>query len=170
MTEQTPRGYRPLAPRTRLLGGADGGDGPGNPAGGGVTEEETHEASIDGLYGCSGPLVCSECLTHGRECIFDESSDKRRKASSKRALDELDYYRSFVEDFFGIFRASPEETVQYLVNTIRAGAAMEQIREIITSIMQDENRSISQNSDVGDSNLNLNDTPNNKKDSFFNPR
>ena len=75
-----------------------------------------------------------------------------------------------MEDFFGIFRASPEETVQYLVNTIRAGAAMEQIREIITSIMQDENRSISQNSDVGDSNLNLNDTPNNKKDSFFNPR
>lgn len=53
MNEQTLRGYRPLAPRTRLLGGSggDGGEG-GSPSGGGAPEEKRMRRAS---------TACTEC-------------------------------------------------------------------------------------------------------------
>lgn len=53
MSDQPPRGYRPLAPRTRLLGGSggDGGEGAGSPAGGAPDEKRMRRAST----------ACTEC-------------------------------------------------------------------------------------------------------------
>lgn len=53
MSEQAPRGYRPLAPRTRLLGGGgDGGEGAGSPAGGSAPEEKRMRRAS---------TACTEC-------------------------------------------------------------------------------------------------------------
>lgn len=53
MSEQAPRGYRPLAPRTRLLGGSgDGGEGTGSPAGGSAPEEKRMRRAS---------TACTEC-------------------------------------------------------------------------------------------------------------
>lgn len=49
MSEPTPRGYRPLAPRTQLLGGGDGGASPG---GGSAPEEKRMRRAS---------TACTEC-------------------------------------------------------------------------------------------------------------
>ncbi|KGO74633.1 hypothetical protein PITC_084090 [Penicillium italicum] len=84
-------------------------------------------------------------------------------------MDQLDYYRSFLEDLLGIIRDGADETVQYIFNTVRAGATNGQIRDTLTSIMEDDNEPIARNSDVRESNLNLDITPNNNEGNYFNP-
>ncbi|QQK40658.1 C6 transcription factor SndA, putative [Penicillium digitatum] len=117
---------------------------------------------------CTGPPHCTECSTHARECVFDEAADRRRKASAKRTQDQLDHFRSFVDDLIGLIRDGDGETVQYIVNTIRSGATPGQIRDALTSILDNENQTISRNSDLRDLSLNLNITPNNLGN-YFNP-
>ncbi|KAJ5209576.1 C6 transcription factor SndA [Penicillium cf. viridicatum] len=179
MSEQAPRGYRPLAPRTRLLGGSgDSGEGAGSPAGGSAPEEKRMKRASTACTECqkrrtrcTGPPHCTECSTHARECVFDEAADRRRKASAKRVQDQLDYFRSFVDDLIGLIRDSDRQTVQTMVDTIRSGATPGDVRDLLNSILEEESQSNSRNSDVRDSsvNLNLNITPNNQMGNYFNP-
>ncbi|CAP80772.1 Nitrogen assimilation transcription factor [Penicillium chrysogenum] len=177
MSDQPPRGYRPLAPRTRLLGGSggDGGEGAGSPAGGAPDEKRMRRASTactecqKRRTRCTGPPHCTECSTHGRECIFDEAADRRRKASAKRIQDQLDHFRSFVDDLIGLIRDSDGPTVQLIVNTIRSGATPGEVRDILTRLLEDDNPSDFRNPGVRDSNLNLNIAPNNNMGNYFNP-
>ncbi|OQE84915.1 hypothetical protein PENNAL_c0025G01301 [Penicillium nalgiovense] len=118
---------------------------------------------------CTGPPHCTECSTHGRDCVFDEAADRRRKASAKRIQDQLDHFRSFVDDLIGLIRDSDGPTVQLIVNSIRSGATPGEIRDILTRLLEDDNPSDSRNSGVRDSNLNLNITPNNNMGNYFNP-
>ncbi|CAI7657222.1 unnamed protein product [Penicillium glandicola] len=175
MSEQTPRGYRPLAPRTKLLGGGEG-EGAGSPAGGSAPEEKRMRRASTACTECqkrrtrcTGPPHCTECSTHARECIFDEAADRRRKASAKRIQDQLDHFRSFVDDLIGIIRDSDVSTVQSIVNTIRSGASTGDIRDALTSLLNDEDQLHSRNSGVHDSNLILNITSNNNMGNHFNP-
>ncbi|KAJ5616750.1 C6 transcription factor SndA [Penicillium hordei] len=178
MSEQAPRGYRPLAPRTRLLGGSrDSGEGTGSPAGGSAPEEKRMRRASTACTECqkrrtrcTGPPHCTECSTHARECVFDEAADRRRKASAKRVQDQLDYFRSFVDDLIGLIRDGDRQTVQTMVDTIRSGATSGDVRDLLNSILE-ENQSNSRNSGVHASslNLNLNITPNNQMGNYFNP-
>ncbi|KAF3025328.1 hypothetical protein E8E15_008436 [Penicillium rubens] len=118
---------------------------------------------------CTGPPHCTECSTHGRECIFDEAADRRRKASAKRIQDQLDHFRSFVDDLIGLIRDSDGPTVQLIVNTIRSGATPGEVRDILTRLLEDDNPSDFRNPGVRDSNLNLNIAPNNNMGNYFNP-
>lgn len=73
-----------------------------------------------------------------------------------------------MDDLIGLIRDGDGETVQYIVNTIRSGATPGQIRDALTSILDNENQTISRNSDLRDLSLNLNITPNNLGN-YFNP-
>ncbi|CDM34500.1 hypothetical protein DTO013E5_5003 [Penicillium roqueforti] len=178
MNEQTLRGYRPLAPRTRLLGGSggDGGEG-GSPSGGGAPEEKRMRRASTACTECqkrrtrcTGPPNCTECSTHARECVFDEAADRRRKASAKRIQDQLDHFRSFVDDLIGLIRDSDGPSVQLIVNTIRSGATPGEIRDILTRLLDDDNQSDSRNSGMRDSDVNLNFTNNHMGNYFHPPR
>ncbi|KAJ5164127.1 uncharacterized protein N7500_005957 [Penicillium coprophilum] len=177
MSEQTPRGYRPLAPRTRLLGGSggDGGEG-GSPAGGNAPEEKRMRRASTACTECqkrrtrcTGPPHCTECSTHARECVFDEAADRRRKASAKRIQDQLDHFRSFVDDLIGLIRDSDGPTVQLIVNTIRSGATPGEIRDTLTRILEDHHQPTLSDMRDSHSHLNLNITPNNHMGNYFNP-
>lgn len=76
-------------------------------------------------------MPCSECQAHGRECIFDELSDRRRKASAKRTQEELDTLRSFVEHLLGVFRDQDGGTVNQLIGLIRSGATQDEIHNAV---------------------------------------
>lgn len=74
---------------------------------------------------------CTECETHGRECLYDESSDKRRKASAKRTQEDLSNLREFVEQLLQLLRVGDNNTVQHLIHQIRSGATQEDICGIV---------------------------------------
>ncbi|KAJ5383955.1 hypothetical protein N7517_001866 [Penicillium concentricum] len=177
MSEQTLRGYRPLAPRTRLLGGSggEGGDGAGSPGGSAPEEKRMRRASTactecqKRRTRCTGPPHCTECSTHARECVFDEAADRRRKASAKRIQDQLDHFRSFLDDLIGLIRDSDGPTVQLIVNTIRSGSTPGEIRDSLTRLLEDDHQTNSHISGTHDSHLNLNITPNNNMGNYFNP-
>lgn len=76
-----------------------------------------------------------------------------------------------MDDLVGLIRDGDGATVQLIVSTIRSGATPGEIRDLLNSILEDENQSSSRNSGVRDSdvNLNLNITPNNQMGNYFNP-
>lgn len=76
-----------------------------------------------------------------------------------------------MDDLVGLIRDGDGTTVQLIVSTIRSGATPGEIRDLLNSILEDENQSSSQHSGVRDSsvNLNLNITPNNQMGNYFNP-
>jgi hypothetical protein len=73
---------------------------------------------------------CTECETHGRECLYDETSDKRRKATAKRTQEDLANLRGFLEQLLHVLRAGDSNTIQHLIRQIRFGASQEDIRAI----------------------------------------
>lgn len=118
---------------------------------------------------CTGPPECTECSAHGRDCIFDEASDKRRKASVQRTQEQLDYFRSFVDDLISLIRDSDGPVVQEIVDSIRSGADPRQIRDTLTRLA--ENVGGVSNPTPHDPNLTLdfggNPGPNNNTANFY---
>ncbi|KAJ5089803.1 hypothetical protein N7532_008487 [Penicillium argentinense] len=134
------RPFRPIAPRTMPPGGGPGGDKP--PGGGnGVPPEEGKMKRASTACKecqkrrtrCSG-MPCTECVAHGRECVTDELSDRRRKAAAKKTQEELADLRGFVEQVLDIFRSNDETHLQHFINTVRAGASTEQIRATVEQL------------------------------------
>lgn len=76
-----------------------------------------------------------------------------------------------MDDLIGLIRDGDGTTVQLIVSTIRSGATPGQIRDLLNSILEDENQSSSRNSGVrnSDVNLNLTITPDNQMGNYFNP-
>lgn len=75
------------------------------------------------LVQCDGDYLtgkpCTQCTTHGRTCVFDESSDKRRKEYARRTEDQAEYYRDYVERLLQVIREGDESTIQQLIGIIR---------------------------------------------------
>ncbi|KAK5798461.1 hypothetical protein VI817_004751 [Penicillium citrinum] len=80
-------------------------------------------------------MPCTECVTHGRECVTDELSDKRRKASAKRTQEELIDLRGFLDQILTVMRISDPAALQHFVQTVRAGADMNEIRDTVQRIL-----------------------------------
>ncbi|KAJ5792382.1 uncharacterized protein N7503_008360 [Penicillium pulvis] len=133
------RPFRPIAPRT--LTSADGvGVGQQPPNGAPSDEGRMKRASTAckecqrRRTRCSG-VPCSECVGHpDRECVFDELSDRRRKATAKKTQEELTSLRDFLDQLLEAFRSNDGAAVQHLINRIRAGASHEEIRRIVLHI------------------------------------
>ncbi|KAJ5669476.1 hypothetical protein N7462_010546 [Penicillium macrosclerotiorum] len=134
------RPLRPIAPRTMPPGGPGGlpphgGNGGGPPDDGRMRRASTACKECQRRRTrCSGESPCSECLAHDRECIVDETTDKRRKASQRRTLEELNNVREFLDQLLAVFRSSDTGTVQQLVNIIRAGASQDELRSAVQTL------------------------------------
>ncbi|OKL55654.1 hypothetical protein UA08_08982 [Talaromyces atroroseus] len=102
---------------------------------------------------CSTGRPCSECATHERECIYDETADKRRKEhvmSTKNQLqateEVLGFYHKFLEDLLESLRLGSKgqlhELVEVVQSTVRNHLPEEQggyerIKETVYSILAD---------------------------------
>lgn len=111
-------------------------------------------------------MPCSECQAHGRECIFDELSDRRRKASAKRTQEELDTLRSFVEHLLGVIRDQDGSAVNQLVGLIRSGANQDEIHNAVMHLRA-QSASTSHHDTMDHSHAMIND---HHMNNFFDPR
>ncbi|KAJ6096582.1 hypothetical protein N7486_007328 [Penicillium sp. IBT 16267x] len=146
------RPFRPIAPRTLP---SDGGVGVGqHPPNGGPSEEGRMKRASTACKECQkrrtrcSGVPCTECQAHKRECIFDELSDRRRKASAKKTQEELTSLRDFLDQLLDAFRSNDGAAVQHLINRIRAGASQEEIRRIVLHIHTQSSGSSSHSPDM----------------------
>lgn len=77
-------------------------------------------------------MPCTECTTHGRECITDELSDKRRKASAKKTQDELADTQAYLNQLLEFLRDGDPAAVDHLLLNLRNGADFDTVRAYIT--------------------------------------
>ncbi|KAJ5216231.1 uncharacterized protein N7498_002638 [Penicillium cinerascens] len=132
--------FRPIAPRTMPPGGGSGSPQPPN-GGNGHSDDGRMKRASTACKECQKRRTrcsmngsghsCTECETHGRDCLFDETSDRRRKAAAKRTQEDLANLREFVEQLLQLFRAGDNNTVQHLIHQIRSGASQEEIRVVV---------------------------------------
>lgn len=154
------RGYRLIAPRHVDV------EKPSSPQTLTGDEGKTKRASMACLEckrrrtKCSAEKPCTECSTHGRECVYNESADKRRKAYSettvrqlenaveqlKIAKNDLHYYHAFLEDLLASIRYSNryqlDQLVQVIQDTVRNPdpdnkSGYSKIREAIALILSE---------------------------------
>lgn len=102
---------------------------------------------------CSTDSPCSQCAAHQRECLYDQSADKRRKEylwSTKYRLAmsnlSLRYYHRFVEDLLACLRLGNNDQLEWFVQVIRSTStnsdlvdrsSYTQIREAMYTILGD---------------------------------
>ncbi|OXV07154.1 hypothetical protein Egran_05089 [Elaphomyces granulatus] len=80
---------------------------------------------------CSTGNPCSQCAAHGRECVYDEHADKRRKVAAKRTQEELEYYRDFVESLIDSIRYCEPGHIDQIINVIRSRATTDEILSVV---------------------------------------
>lgn len=76
-----------------------------------------------------------KCTKRGSVCVFDETSDKRRKCHESKMEEELNYYRSFLDDFFEAIRDSNDDDVQHIIDIVRSGSSTGEIQFGVKSIL-----------------------------------
>ncbi|KKK26381.1 hypothetical protein ARAM_006293, partial [Aspergillus rambellii] len=77
---------------------------------------------------CSGVAPCDNCRAFGRQCVFDETLDQRRRVAAKRTADELGYHRDMLNDLLKVMRAEDQFYALRLLEIIRRDATSEEIR------------------------------------------
>ncbi|KAE8356501.1 hypothetical protein BDV28DRAFT_127109 [Aspergillus coremiiformis] len=133
MAEQGPsRPFRPIAPRTMpddlSPPGVSAEEVKAKRASAACTECKKYRTKCN-TDSIGGP--CTECVIHGRRCEIDESADKRRKVDAKRDLENLMYYRGFVEQLLRAIRYGDRTEVDAVVIAIQSGATYENILSVI---------------------------------------
>ncbi|KAF4772325.1 hypothetical protein PENNAL_c0190G04329 [Penicillium nalgiovense] len=83
---------------------------------------------------CSVGNPCLECTKRGSACIFDESSDKRRKSHFRRMEEELRHYQGFLDEFLKNIRNSSEADLQHIIHVVRSGSSIDEIQNAMTNL------------------------------------
>ncbi|KAJ0420390.1 hypothetical protein BJY00DRAFT_301573 [Aspergillus carlsbadensis] len=84
---------------------------------------------------CSGTYRCDNCVAYGRECVFDETKDQRRRVAAKHTAEELVYFQ---DSLFGLMRVVQAEDESYgrtLFRCIRKGTPLNDIRQLIRTTL-----------------------------------
>jgi hypothetical protein len=68
---------------------------------------------------------------HSRDCIIDETADKRRKVGRDRLKQELAYCRGFLEELLKAVRHGNREDIDHIINVIQSGVSEKEIRSVI---------------------------------------
>lgn len=86
------------------------------------------------LQQCSGNAPCDACATRGSPCIYDVTSDQRRKIANQKNIQDLsdtqnnlERHRQLLGGIIAIFRAGTIATTEDLVATIRSGVDLSQL-------------------------------------------
>ena len=84
---------------------------------------------------CSSENPCLECTKRGSICVFDMSSDKRRKSHASKIEAELRHYQRFLNDFLRAIQDSSDDDVRNIINTVRAGSSTSEIQSEVNSVL-----------------------------------
>lgn len=83
---------------------------------------------------CSGTTPCDACGTRGSACIYDVTTDQRRKIANQKNIQELsetqnnlERHRQLLGGIIAIFRAGSVDTAEALVASIRSGVDLSQL-------------------------------------------
>jgi len=83
---------------------------------------------------CSGSVPCDACTIRGSACIFDVTSDQRRKIAYEKNIqdlsttsNDLERHRQLLGEIIAILRTGSTETAEDLVATIRSGVNLSQL-------------------------------------------
>ncbi|KAJ5982110.1 hypothetical protein N7451_012210 [Penicillium sp. IBT 35674x] len=90
---------------------------------------------------CSSENPCLECTKRGSICIFDMSSDKRRKGYARKLEEELDHCQNFLNDLLRAIRDSDNNSVQHIINTVRLGSSTHEIRFEVNKVLMGKDHS-----------------------------
>ncbi|KAL1847944.1 hypothetical protein Plec18167_004909 [Paecilomyces lecythidis] len=130
MPQQGARPLRALAPRTTLT--------PESATPGPATEESRIKRASTACKECkrrrtkcSTGNPCTECAAHDRECVYDESADKRRKVAAKRAQEQLEYYKGLLERLLDSIRYCERAEIDQIIAVIRGGASLNDISAVV---------------------------------------
>lgn len=82
-----------------------------------------------------------ECKKRDLVCIFDESSDKRRKSYSSKMEQELSYYQEFLDDFLEAIRTSDDDDVHRIIDIVRSVSSTREIQNKVAHVLA-ENRPV----------------------------
>ncbi|KAI9756100.1 MAG: hypothetical protein M4579_003987 [Chaenotheca gracillima] len=86
---------------------------------------------------CSGPpSPCDACVSHDRECTFNEESDARRKVAYKRKVEESELYQNALQDLVEALRSTNEPEFGQLLDLIRSNASMEDILSSVDDVIK----------------------------------
>lgn len=85
---------------------------------------------------CTGGSPCVECKKRRSVCIFDESSDKRRKSYSMRMERQLQFYREVLDGLFEAIRTAPDNDVQRLIEVIRSAQSVIEVQREVAHVLE----------------------------------
>jgi hypothetical protein len=107
---------------------------------------------------CSTGNPCTECAAHDRECVYDESADKRRKVAAKRAQEQLEYYKGILERLLESIRYCERAEIEQIIAVIRGGASLDDISTVIENSLArrkhaDEGMDLEEEEEEDDSDL-----------------
>lgn len=80
---------------------------------------------------CSGTSPCDNCKARKLECQIDPSADQRRKSNRKRKIGDLESDQALLLDLIKTIRRDENKYVMELVNLIRGGTELEEVREYL---------------------------------------
>jgi hypothetical protein len=92
------------------------------------------------FFQCSTGNPCSECAAHNRQCVYDETADKRRKAYIKHTQNQLHFFRGFLERLLASIRYADNQRLAELIGVIRGGGTNYDILSVVQSILGDASR------------------------------
>ncbi|RAL17285.1 Zn(II)2Cys6 transcription factor domain-containing protein [Aspergillus homomorphus CBS 101889] len=125
MSQQASKAYRHIAPKE------DGREStPPNTAAGALLVDDSRNRRASAACGeCQRRRTrcipegtgnpCTECRIHGRECVVNLSTDKRRKAAARQTEELLKLYRGLVEAMLGSLRIEDPKITQEVLAHVR---------------------------------------------------
>ncbi|KAE8391648.1 hypothetical protein BDV23DRAFT_68145 [Aspergillus alliaceus] len=85
---------------------------------------------------CNVDKPCQQCVKHSHECVWDESSDGRRKAALKSAQHDLDHNRTILNQLFNAIHECECESLQDIIQVIKQGATPEEVIKMATEYLK----------------------------------
>jgi hypothetical protein len=82
-----------------------------------------------------------ECKNRDVVCVFDASSDKRRKIYLSKIELELRYYREFSNNFLMAIGTSHYADVHHIIDIVRSGSSISEIKNVVTRVLTDNRAS-----------------------------
>ena len=77
-----------------------------------------------------------ECQKRNSVCIFDESSDKRRKSYSVRMEQQLQFYREVLDELLEVIRTSPDDDVLRIIEVVRSAQSIIEVQREVAHILE----------------------------------
>ncbi|KAE8150474.1 hypothetical protein BDV25DRAFT_110807 [Aspergillus avenaceus] len=84
---------------------------------------------------CGSGQPCDPCALHGRECVYDEYKDKRRKIAAELTQQNLHFYQEFVGSLLRAIQLGSPDNVERLINLIRQGAPLDDIVTMVNECL-----------------------------------